>query len=142
MGCTPHIFINEIKLYLEMIKQRYRFHGHASLRYVLANGKQIRGKYLSIKYIHNSRRKYSRYAVVVSKKVLRKAVKRNLARRRIYEVIRGFNDDTKPAMDMVVTIYKADILDMTHDELMADISKCLHKLNKNEAIAKIGDRVG
>lgn len=124
-----------------MIKQRYRFHGHASLRYVLANGRQIRGRYLSIKYIHNKRRKYSRYAVVVSKKVLRKAVKRNLARRRIYEIIRQFNDDTQPALDMVVTIYKPDILDMTHDELVADISKCLYKLNKNEQLNNESSRV-
>ena len=71
-----------------MISQQYRFHGHASVRYVLNKGKQARSKELSLKCAGNQRRRTSRMAVVVSKKVLKHAVDRNRTRRRIYEQLR------------------------------------------------------
>lgn len=71
-----------------MIPSKHRFHGHNSIRYVYSNGKSARSKVATIKYVANPHRKYSRVAVVVSKKVIKSAIGRNRIRRRIYEYVR------------------------------------------------------
>lgn len=111
-----------------MISQRYRFHGHASLKYVLANGTIVRGKVLSIKFVDNTRRHYSRVAIIVSKKVLKHAVDRNRARRRLYEIMRQRLLQFNRVIDVAVMIYQPRVLDMSYDELCLEVDKCLNKL--------------
>ena len=110
-----------------MISQKYRFHGHASLKYLLTNGNNIRGNILSIKIVDNSRRKYSRVAIIISKKVLRHAVDRNRARRRLYEIVRPMIGDFNHTVDLAVIIYKPNVIDVPHNELVAEVTKCLQK---------------
>lgn len=88
-----------------MIGQKHRFHGHNSLTYVYSNGRTVRGAELSIRFAENPRRKTYRAAVVVSKKISKSAVTRNQIRRRVYEVIRSFEDQLNGAPDIVVTIH-------------------------------------
>lgn len=119
-----------------MISQKYRFHGHASLKYLLANGNNIRGSILSIKIVDNNRRRYSRVAIIVSKKVLRHAVDRNRARRRLYEIIRPMIGDFNRTVDLAVIIYKPNVVNAPHSELVAEVTKCLQKvelLNRNNS---------
>ena len=71
-----------------MIPFKNRFHGHSSLRYVYKNGQAIRSHLITVKVIANPHRKDSRIAVVVSKKVMKSAVRRNHIRRQIYEYMR------------------------------------------------------
>ena len=71
----------------DMIPFKNRFHGHSSLSYVYKNGTAIRSKFMTLKYATNKHRKDSRIAVVVSKKVLKSAVRRNRIRRCVYEYI-------------------------------------------------------
>ena len=71
-----------------MLAQKFRFHGHGSLRYLYKNGDAVRSHLITLKYIANPRRKTSRFTVVVGKKVIKSAVKRNRIRRRVYEVVR------------------------------------------------------
>ena len=110
-----------------MISQKYRFHGHASLKYVLANGTIARGKVLSIKFIDNTRRHYSRVAIIISKKVLRHAVDRNRARRRLYEIVRPMISNFNHTVDLAVIVYKPNVIDVPHNELVAEVTKCLQK---------------
>lgn len=110
-----------------MISQKYRFHGHASLKYLLANGINIRGNILSIKIVDNSRRKYSRVAIIISKKVLKHAMDRNRARRRLYEIVRPMINDFNRTVDLAVIIYKPNVITAPHDELVAEVNKCLQK---------------
>lgn len=112
-----------------MISQKYRFHGHASLKYVFNNGQQARGRDLSIKFVDNNRRQYSRVAIIVSKKVFKHAVDRNRVRRRVYEIMRPRINDFKRTVDVVVTIYQQSVRDMSQNELVAEIDKCLTKLD-------------
>lgn len=112
-----------------MISQKYRFHGHASLKYLFNNGTQARGRHLSVKYVANSRRHYPRVSVVVSKKVFKHAVDRNRVRRRVYEVMREFIPQFQNTIDVAVTIYRAEVATMPHDELVGEIAKCLTKLD-------------
>lgn len=108
-----------------MLASKYRFHGHAALRYIFSHGKTHRLKNVSIRVAPNPRRELSRAAVVVSKKVIKASPKRNKVRRRVFEVLRTEWDNIKPAHDMVISVYDASILDMSHEELTAELRKAL-----------------
>lgn len=101
-----------------MLSQSHRFHGHGSLRYVYKNGQAIRSHLITIKYVKNSHRKHSRFAVVVSKKVLKSAVGRNRIRRRLYEVIRGQLPDISAAHDVAVMVFSSEIISLPNEDLI------------------------
>lgn len=110
-----------------MLSHRNRFHGHGSLRYLYRHGKSTRGRYIALKYNENERRVHSRFAVVVSKKIYKSAVKRNRIRRRIYEIIRLHNDRIQRPHDIALTVLDPQILVLPHDELQESIVCLLEK---------------
>jgi ribonuclease P protein component len=101
-----------------MLSFLHRFHGHGSLRYVYKNGQAIRSHLVTIKYVENSHREHSRFAVVVSKKVHKRAVGRNRIRRRIYEIIRTELPHFKPAHDVAVMVFSSEVIHMPQPELV------------------------
>lgn len=72
---------------------------------------------MTLKYIVNPHRGHSRFAVVISKKVLKSAVRRNRVRRRVYEVIRLELPKLRPAHDMALMIFNSEVESMPSDEL-------------------------
>jgi len=100
-----------------MIPFRHRFHGHTSLKYVYKNAKAVRGSFFTFKYIPNPRRSTSRFAVVVSKKVLKSAVGRNRIRRRMYELFRASSDSIEQSSDIVCIVTSAEVRTMSSEEL-------------------------
>lgn len=106
-----------------MIPFYNRFHGHSSLRYVYKNGQAVRSRFLTIKYIANSHRKNSRVAVVVSKKILKSAVRRNLIRRRIYEIIRLKLPYLNTTYDIAVIVSSSELLGAAHEDLSGQIDQ-------------------
>lgn len=100
-----------------MLQQFHRFHGHGSLRYVYTKGRAVRSSQFTMKYCTNPHRKSARFAVVVSKKKLKLAVKRNYVRRRIYEIIRYELPRLKESIDVAIIIINPEIYSMTHGEL-------------------------
>jgi ribonuclease P protein component len=62
-------------------------------------------------------------AVVVGKKVAKKAVERNFIRRRLFEAIRIELPTTGPAFDIVVTVFDKEISQMEFDFLRRNIQK-------------------
>ncbi len=106
-----------------MITFNNRFHGHNSLRYVYKNGEAVRSRSITFKFIQNKNRKRSRFAVVISKKILKSAVKRNLLRRRMYEYIRLKLPYLKDVYDVVFIITSNDLLNMSHDELVYQLDQ-------------------
>ena len=94
-----------------MLSKKYRFHSRGGVRYTYQNGKTIRGSKISLVFANNSRNK-RRYAVVVSKKVLKSAVGRNRIRRRVYEAIRMELPKIEKPVDCIFIIYSKEILDM------------------------------
>ena len=128
-----------------MISQKYRFHGHASLKYLLSHGTIARGRELSIKFVDNRRRHYSRVAIIVSKKVLRHATERNRVRRRLYEIMRTRIPKFNRTIDLAIIVYRADVLTMSHVELVRSVDKCLTKLGvidtNGSQDATTGDRI-
>jgi ribonuclease P protein component len=108
-----------------MIPFKNRFHGHSSLNYVYKNGHAVRGHFATIKFINNPRAKNSRIAVVVSKKVLKSAVKRNGIRRRLYEYIRlklpNFND----VYDLVLIVTSSELMEIDHKEMSRQLDQLI-----------------
>lgn len=108
-----------------MLSAKNRFHGHGSLRYVYKNGQAVRGHLLTIRYSENKRRTTPRVAVVVSKKVYKRAVGRNRIRRRIYEVLRQELPEINQQTDIAVIVFSSEIITIPHDELVTAIRKML-----------------
>jgi len=108
-----------------VISQKYRFHGHNSLRYVMSNGQVAHSKFFAVRWAVNKHRRHPRVAVVVSKKIFKSAVKRNRIRRRIYEITRHLLPGS-PAIDIIISVYSADVLAAKHDELTIQLLPLLH----------------
>lgn len=100
-----------------MISRAHRFHGHGSLRYVYQQGQTVRGPLTALKFVENSRRTEYRLAVVVSKKISKSAVKRNRARRRLYEAVRSHEAQITKPYDMVMTVFHEQLTTLPADEL-------------------------
>lgn len=116
-------FLITLYLLVDMIPSPHRFHGHNSLRYVYANGKAVRSRCLTVKWVANERRKKSRVSVVVSKKTLKSAVGRNRIRRRLYEYVRVHLPSLNGIYDIVIIATSSDLRDMPSSELVAELDK-------------------
>ncbi|QQG50879.1 MAG: ribonuclease P protein component [Candidatus Saccharibacteria bacterium] len=100
-----------------MLSVLHRFHGHGSLRYVYKNGQAVRSRLVTIKYVDNPRRKHSRFAVVVSKKVHKSAVGRNRIRRRMYEVVRQELPKFHSPHDVAILVFSSELISLPPAEL-------------------------
>ena len=105
-----------------MIEKKYRFHSRGGVRFVYQNGKTIRGPKMSLVFCENTRG-FTRFAVVVSKKVNKTAVVRNRIRRRVYEIIRQNIDDVPKKMDYIFVVFSPEVKDMNYKELEKNIGK-------------------
>ena len=101
-----------------MLSSKYRFHSRGGVKYTYRHGKTLRRPAISLVFNDNERGA-TRFAVVISKKVIKSAVGRNRVRRRVYEAIRADFDKIKPARDYVFVIYDAKVKDMSFDSLRA-----------------------
>jgi ribonuclease P protein component len=110
-----------------MLSHLHRFHGHGSLRYLYRNGKSSSTKQFSVKYNHNPKRVHSRFAVVVSKKIFKSAVKRNRVRRRLFETVRLQLDEIKPSYDIVITVFSPELIVTPHNQLAQEVRELLVK---------------
>jgi ribonuclease P protein component len=104
-----------------MLGFKYRFHGHGSLRYVYAHGDTVRTRLMTLRYTFHPKRENPRIAVVVSKKVLKRAVGRNRIRRRLYEAVRHEIPHLKHNTDLAIIVFSAEVLDLTPSELVQTI---------------------
>lgn len=108
-----------------MISRSHRFHGYGSLRHVYRHGRMARGPQFAVKAAINPRRHTYRVAVVVSRKVNKSAVGRNRMRRRIYELVRGYDGRITQPFDIVITVFQNSLLDLPSRELDSQLKKQL-----------------
>lgn len=108
-----------------MLAYKYRFHGYNALRFVYKNGDAKRSQHITMKYVANPRRSSPRAAVVVSKKIYKKAVGRNRIRRRLYEIIRRELPLLKSDVDLVLIVISAEVAVMNHQELEDEVRTSL-----------------
>lgn len=109
-----------------MLSVSHRFHGHGSLRYVFKNGQAIRSRLITIKAVTNPRRKHSRFAIIVSKKVHKSAVGRNRIRRRLYEIVRHELPKISRPHDVAVMVFSSEVITAPHDELVSLMRQLFH----------------
>jgi ribonuclease P protein component len=100
-----------------------RFHGHSSLNYVYKNGQAVRNRLVTIKYVLNTHRKQPRIAVVISKKTLKSAVRRNRIRRRVYEHVRLKLPNLKAVYDIAIIVTSSDLINLSHSEMSQQIDQ-------------------
>ena len=112
-----------------MLAYKYRFHGYNALRFVYKNGDAKRSQHVTMKYVSNPRRNLPRAAVVVSKKVYKKAIGRNRIRRRLYEIIRQELPKLKSNIDIVFIVISAEVATMDHHELESEIIESFRESN-------------
>jgi ribonuclease P protein component len=110
-----------------MIPRRHRFHGYNSLNFVYKNGQTVRGPFFAIKYARNSKRHDYRAAVVVSRKVNKSAVIRNRIRRRLYAVLREYEEQIKNPYDIVISVFHDTILEEEPKNLARQLKKQLEQ---------------
>ena len=70
-------------------------------------------------------RKRQRYAIVVSKKILKSAVGRNRIRRRVYEAIRAEHPKIQQPVDCIFIVYTKEIAVIDFKELRSLIHNLL-----------------
>lgn len=109
-----------------MLSKKYRFHSRGGVRYTYSHGKTIRSPKLSLVFNANSRG-FTRFAVVVSKKVEKSAVGRNRIRRRVYEAIRYEMNDKYKRRDYIFVAYNRDLVGMDFVELRGVIRSLLEQ---------------
>ena len=95
-------------------------------RYVYQKGKTIRTPKMSLIFIENTRG-FTRFAVVVSKKVEKTAVGRNRIRRRIYEILRNNIELIPKKMDYGFVVFSNDVLRMPKNELEKILGKLVEE---------------
>lgn len=110
-----------------MLSQKYRFHGHGSLRYHYRNGHVVRTKHFMLRITVNKQRTDSRAAVIVSKKIFKAAVRRNRIRRRVYESVRSLWPRLNGTYDLSVTVFSKEVLVLPYDELHAELTRAFEE---------------
>lgn len=110
-----------------MLRQKNRFHGHGSLKYVYQHGRAIRSKLFNIRYAYNPRRPHNRVAVVVPKKIAKAAVKRNRIRRRLFEAIRLELPQLASHHDIVINVYSPELIVIPFEVLQTELRTLLHE---------------
>ena len=120
-----------------MISFANRFHGHNSLLYVYKNGQVVRSRLLALRYVANSHRKDSRLAVVISKKTLKSAVRRNRIRRRTYEYMRLQIPQFNQVYDIVIIIQNSEALSLTPTELSTQLAQLISQAELKSPIKAV-----
>lgn len=99
-----------------MLNKKYRFHSRGGVRYVYQKGKTIRSPKMSLVFVDNTRG-FTRFGVVVSKKVEKSAVGRNRIRRRVYEALRVNFDLIPKKRDYLFVVFSKEVMNMPFSEL-------------------------
>ena len=118
-----------------MLNKKYRFHSRGGVRYVYQKGKTVRNSKMSLVFVKNTRG-FTRFAVVVSKKVVKSAVGRNRIRRRVYEALRKNMEYIPKEIDYIFVIFSKEVATMPFSRL----EECLGELVKESKICYNGDK--
>lgn len=97
------------------LPKKYRLPSKSEIEKVFKKGKIINSNFLSIRSNRNNL-SFSRFVVIVSLKISKKAVVRNKIKRRLSEIIRLNILKSKPGYDLVFSV-KTGILGQNYGEL-------------------------
>jgi len=109
-----------------MYKRQYRLTKKNDFASVHKNGRASFDALLGLKAAANNLEQ-SRFGIIVSKKISKKAVKRNLIKRRIRAAVKLRLKEIKPGYDCVIMALPA-IVDRKYVEIEKSLDKHLEKL--------------
>lgn len=109
-----------------MLKKEFRLRKQKDFENVFNKGVYFSGKYLMLKAVENNL-PFSRFGFVVSKKVSKKAVERNRAKRLMSESIRLSQEEIKSGFD-IIFVSRAGIVGKNFEEIKESIKKLLKRL--------------
>jgi ribonuclease P protein component len=110
-----------------MLKKKHSLSKKKDFKNILESKKSLFTNTLIIKFKQNDL-SYSRFAVLVSKKISKKAVIRNKQKRRIKAIIRQDLLKIQKGIDVVI-ITKPDVLEKSFTQLSIILNNCFKKLN-------------
>ncbi len=108
-----------------MLSRKHRLSKQKDFDRVYKSGKQCAAPHLILKGVRNDA-DFSRFAIIISKKIAKKAVDRNRVKRQISEIIRQRLAKIKTGFDLVI-IVKKDVLDQSSDVLAKELDGLLGK---------------
>lgn len=112
-----------------MIPFYNRFHGHSSLNYVYRNGRAVHSHWFIVKLVKNPHRKNSRFAAVISKKVLKSAVKRNRVRRQVYEYVQNLIPKLNGVYDVTIIVSSGESFTASHNDIYNQLDQVFSQFN-------------
>lgn len=86
-----------------MLARRYKLKKDKDFKRVFEKGRYCQGNFIRLKHLENGF-DFNRIAVVVGAKIIKKAVERNLIKRRTEEIIRFNWRNLKPGFDIILLI--------------------------------------
>lgn len=108
-----------------MLSQKNRISKKAFPK-ILREGYSVHSPFFRMVYVQNTEDFNTRIAVIVSKKVAKQAVQRNLIRRRIYSAQRNFLQSIKKPY-LIAFFVKKEAFDASFIELQTEIEQSLKK---------------
>ena len=114
-----------------MIAQRHRFHGRNSLKPLFSKGRTVKTDFFTLRHAANKRRDSYRLAIVVAKKVDKRAVARNRIRRRLYELFRLNLAPTSSGVDLAIIVLTSELAIMDYEQLQTVFRPALADLAKH-----------
>lgn len=107
-----------------MFAKKQRLSKEKDFEKIFSSGKFIQDNFLNIRFLANNF-SYRRFAVIISSKVLKRAVKRNLIRRRLLAIFRTLNFEK--CFDMIVVVKKKEIALLSFEDLKYNLQTLLTK---------------
>lgn len=101
------------------------------ISYILKKGNLHSSKLFIIRFQENNKH-FSRYRVIISKKLESEAVKRNRLRRQIYEAIRVNSSENKQKGLDIILIPKKNIKKMAFSQITKDLTDNVIRANNGK----------
>lgn len=108
-----------------MLSRPHRLTRRRDFARVNAVGKNVYASHLRLRWVKVGADK-SRFAVVVSTKVSKRATQRNKLKRRLREIVREHKPNIKPGIDIVISALPA-ALSCSYQELNQEVQVLLRK---------------
>ena len=89
-------------------------------------GKRTKTQHFNINVLPN-RQALTRVGVVVGKKISKKAIERNRAKRVFREAVRVIYDNIRPGLDIVIFVKKPNIQKLKPEALKTELKRVLEK---------------
>ncbi len=94
------------------------------MNYLYKNADSYRSKLFAMRTLRTNKQN-PRFAVIVSKKVFKRAYGRNRMRRRIYEIVRSELPQLVPNQDTALIIMTSEVMNASHTDLEDNIKQLL-----------------